>query len=399
MPHRLHLSAALDGAGRHPAAWRAAGLRPADLFTAGYWTDLARLAESATLDFVTLGDSLAPPADRDDRIRGRLDALATLTRTAPATRRLGLVPTVTTTHTEPFHTAISLQTLDWVSEGRAGWLVEVSDTAAEARAVGRRPVASGRDLWAEAADAAEVAARLWDSWEDDAEIRDATTGRFIDREKLHPIDFEGPHFAVRGPSIVPRSPQGQVVVAVALDPADVDQRWALAAEHAEVVLLSARHPATAHAAREVLRRRVADAGRDPDTVTVQVRIAVTLAGSPAAARDRAARLDALAPDDEPGTVSYTGTPDGLADLFAEWLRAGAADGFHLLPAVLPTDLAAVADELVPLLRARGLFRTGYSGRTLRDHLGLTRPASRYAGPQAGPQAGPHASAHAASEVA
>ncbi|MFJ6213007.1 LLM class flavin-dependent oxidoreductase [Streptomyces sp. NPDC092296] len=381
MPRQLHLSAALDGAGRHPAAWRAAGLHPAELFTAAYWTGLARLAERGTLDLVTLGDSLAPPDTRDDRVRGRLDAAATLARVAPGTSRIGLVPTVTTTHTEPFHTAVSLQTLDWVSEGRAGWLVDVSATEAEARAVGRRPVAPAAELWREAAAAAEVAARLWDSWEDDAEIRDTATGRFIDRDKLHYIDYQGPDFAVRGPSIVPRSPQGRAVVAVALDPADPEERWAFAAERADVVLLAARHPATARGAREVLRRRAAQAGREPDTLTVLVRIAVTLAADSAAAQARTAELDALAgpPEQrEPGTVAYTGTAAGLADLFAQWQAADAADGFHLLPAVLPADLAAVVDELVPLLRERGLFHSGYTGRTLRDHLGLARPASRYA---------------------
>ncbi|WP_377273825.1 LLM class flavin-dependent oxidoreductase [Peterkaempfera sp. SMS 1(5)a] len=376
MPRELHLSAALDSAGHHPAARHTAGVDPAELYTAPYWTALVRLAEQGTLDFVTLGDSFAPPEDRDNRVRGRLDALATFARVAPETSGIGLVPTVTTTHTEPFHSSISLATLDYVSEGRAGWLVDVSTTEAEARAIGRREAAAPPELWSEAADATEVAARLWDSWEDDAEIRDTATGRFIDRDKLHYIDFDGPHFSVRGPSIVPRPPQGRLPIVVALDPADPDERWALAAAYADVVLLGALHPEAARAAREVVRRRAAEAGRDPGTVRVLVRIAVTLADTAEAARSRAAELDALAPADQTGTVSFTGTPDGLADLLTEWQDA--ADGFHLLPSVLPADLAAIVDGLVPILRNRGLFRPAYTGRTLREHLVLSRPANRYA---------------------
>lgn len=181
MPRQLHFSAALDSPGH---------------VSAPHYAALARTAEQGGLDFVTLDDSFAAGPHRPD-------ALATFARIAPETTRIGLVPTVTTTHTEPFHTSISVNTLDWVSEGRAGWLVGVSGTEAEARAFGRRDAAPESDLWSEASDAVEVAARLWDSWEDDAEIRDVATGRFVDRDKLHYVDFEGTHFSVRGPSITP----------------------------------------------------------------------------------------------------------------------------------------------------------------------------------------------------
>ncbi|MFJ3792021.1 LLM class flavin-dependent oxidoreductase [Kitasatospora sp. NPDC090091] len=330
MPRQLHLSAALDSPGR---------------FDAGRFTALARLAERAALDFVTLDDSYTPEPRR-------LDALATFARIAPLTRGLGLVPTVTTTHTEPFHTSTSVNTLDWVSEGRAGWLVGVSDTEAEARAFGRKDVAPADVLWAEAAEAAEVAVRLWDSWEDDAEIRDAATGRFIDRDKLHHIDFEGAHFSVRGPSITPRPPQGRPVVAVAVAAADLAPdapaggraRVETAARYADVVLLDAPDRATRLAAATELRLR---AGEGPRIL---------------------ARLNAALPDD-----------DAVAALTGELTAgAGGVDGFHLVPADPDRDLAAVADRVVPALRGHGLFRTGYTGRTLRDHLGLDRPAGRYA---------------------
>ncbi|MCC3773200.1 LLM class flavin-dependent oxidoreductase, partial [Streptomyces sp. UNOC14_S4] len=183
----LHLAVAID--------------RP-DATDAEPFARAARLAEHGKLDFVTLDDTLGPPG----RGGGRLDALAVLARVAPVTRRIGLVPTVTTTHTEPFHVSNAVSTLDWVSRGRAGWTVAVSTGEAAARHFGRRDAAPDRDLWHEAGEVADVARRLWDSWEDDAEIRDAATGRFVDRDKLHYVDYRGTGFSVRGPSIVPRPP-------------------------------------------------------------------------------------------------------------------------------------------------------------------------------------------------
>ena len=194
----LHLAVALDGAGWHPAAWRSPDARPRELFSAGHWTDLAREAEAGALDFLTIEDSLGPqaagrfagPDDRTDQVRGRLDAVLTAARIAPHTARIGLVPTAVTTHTEPFHLSTSIATLDHVSEGRAGWRPRVAASPGEARHFGRREfpaltadnvtdpavVAHLRDLFDEAADAVEVVRRLWDSWEDDAAIRDVPTG-------------------------------------------------------------------------------------------------------------------------------------------------------------------------------------------------------------------------------
>ncbi|MET7676208.1 LLM class flavin-dependent oxidoreductase [Streptomyces seoulensis] len=321
MTRELHLSVALGSVGPRSAA---------------HWTGLVQLAELGALDFVTLDDSL-DPADGD----GRLDAVAVLAYAAARTNHIGLIPTVTTTHTEPFHTSSALATLDFVSEGRAGWLVDVSTTGEAARAVGRRAPAPAPELWAEAADAAEVAARLWDSWEDDAEIRDAETGRFIDRDKLHYIDFEGPHFSVRGPSIVPRPPQGRPPIAVALDAQVHHARWELAARHAEIVLLDADSPAAAREARTELLRR---AGRDDLRVLIRV----------------------------------TESPDRLPELLADWHAEAGTDGFHLVTTDPTEELPAVIHDVVPALRARGLFRATHTGRTLRDHLGLTRPGSRYA---------------------
>jgi alkanesulfonate monooxygenase SsuD/methylene tetrahydromethanopterin reductase-like flavin-dependent oxidoreductase (luciferase family) len=355
MPRELHLSIELDGTARQPAD---AG--PTAPLTADPWADQVRLAEQGALDFVTVGDSPAQPPDGSG---GRLDAVAVLARVAPVTSRIGLVPTVTTTHTEPFHTSTALADLDFVSAGRVGWQVDVSTTGA--RPVGRFPQASADELWAEAADIAEFATRLWDSWADDVEVRDAATGRSTDRDRLHQVDFDRRHFAVHGPFMVPRPPQGRPPLAVALDVHDSDGQWELAAAHADVVLLDADEPAVARLARTALLHRTAEAGRDPDALRVLVRVAVDLGGG----AGPGAR--SLPPAD---TVRVTGTAAELAGLLADWHAAGGADGFHLLPASAPADLPAVVHELVPTLRERGIFRTDYTGRTLRDHLGLPRPA-------------------------
>jgi alkanesulfonate monooxygenase SsuD/methylene tetrahydromethanopterin reductase-like flavin-dependent oxidoreductase (luciferase family) len=221
----VHLGIALDGAGWHPAAWREPGARPDELFSARYWTDLVTEAERGLADFVTFEDALrlqSPdsgradggpkddgPADsgpagggpaggegedrRVDQVRGRLDAVLLAARVAPVTSNIGLIPAVIATHTEPFHISKAIATLDYVSTGRAGVLVKVSGREDEAAHFGRRQPDDLRPdrLLAESAEYIEVIRRLWDSWEDDAEIRDVATGRFVDRDKLHYIDFEG----------------------------------------------------------------------------------------------------------------------------------------------------------------------------------------------------------------
>ena len=216
MTEHLHLAIALDGYGWHPEAWRySADLQPV---TSGrYWSNLATTAERGLLDFVTFDDALTAQRRRRPEIEprwlaGRPDAVLVASRVAPVTSHIGLIPVATVTHTEPFHISKAIATLDFVSHGRAGWQVRVSGTAHEAELFGRRDVI-GADLFDEASDAVEVVRRLWDSWEDDAIIRDVATGRFVDRDKLHYIDFAGKYFSVKGPSITPRSPQGQPVVA------------------------------------------------------------------------------------------------------------------------------------------------------------------------------------------
>lgn len=402
---------ALDGAGWHPAAWRDPQARPAELFSGSYWQSLVAEAERAGVDYVTIDDSLqlpsrgpldreAPPRPRADRVDGRLDALLIASWVAPHTSRIGLIPTVTTTHTEPFHLATALQTLDHVSLGRAGWQLRFSAGTAEAAAFGRRPapeidleaVLAGRpdaglaDLLADAADAAEVARRLWDSWEDDAIIRDLATGRFLDGERLHHIRFESERFSVVGPSIVPRSPQGQLPITLL---AHSPQIFELAARTADAVFVTpANDSAAAGASRgksvaqlvAEVRAAEAAAGREaaglsPLRVVADLVVALDTEAEPAA--DRLRRLDGLAGAPYAGDARIAaGSAREIAELIAAWYAEG-ADGVRLRPLVLPGDLEAISAELLPLLRELIPSSAPGEGSQLRDRFALPPAVNRY----------------------
>jgi alkanesulfonate monooxygenase SsuD/methylene tetrahydromethanopterin reductase-like flavin-dependent oxidoreductase (luciferase family) len=379
----LHLAVALDGAGWHPAAWRAEDARPAELFEAGYWSDLVAEAERGSLDFVTIEDSLGlqsdhsvEPDDRTDRVRGRLDAVLVASRIAPRTKSIGFLPTAVITHTEPFHVSKSIATLDYVSTGRAGVRIQVSGRGDVAAHFGRRALPSQvGDYFAEAADYVEVLRRLWDSWEDDAEIRDVATGRFVDRDKLHYIDFEGRWFSVKGPSITPRPPQGQpVIAALGHSGASYD----LIAGSVDVGFVTPHSAAQAADIVGEIRALQWAAGRRRDTVHLFGDLLVFLDHTPQAAQARRQRFDELAGFEYQSDAEiFTGTPAQLADLLQEWQAAGLS-GYRLRPAALPHDLIQITEGLVPELRRRKLFRTEYEAGTLRGLLGLARPANRYA---------------------
>ncbi|MDT0443468.1 LLM class flavin-dependent oxidoreductase [Streptomyces johnsoniae] len=309
----LHLAVALDGA---------------RLFTLRDLAELVTEAERGQLDFVTFDDSLGATP--------RLDALVVAAALGPMTRHIGLVPTSVVTHTEPFHFAKALATLDYASRGRAGWLPVISSDPAEAAHFGRRVITGlTPDLIAEAADYVEVVRRLWDSWEDDAVIRDAATTRFVDRDKLHYIDFEGQFFSVKGPLITPRPPQGQLPVIGTPAP------WA------DLVLVDPAEPVPTDG-KHVFGDLVVYLGDDANL----------------RARDADAHV-------------FAGTPQRLANQLLAWAEAGLT-GFRLRPGDLDTDLTAITRALVPILRDRGVFREQYEADTLRGLLRLDRPTSRYA---------------------
>jgi alkanesulfonate monooxygenase SsuD/methylene tetrahydromethanopterin reductase-like flavin-dependent oxidoreductase (luciferase family) len=386
----LHLAVAIDGAGWHPAAWREPAARPEALFSAAYWVDLARTAERGLLDFVAFEDAFGiqsgrigdPVEDRTDQVSGRLDALLIASFVAPLTRRIGLVPTVTVTHTEPFHVAKATATLDHTSLGRAGWQARVSSRPVEAALVGRRTVPEisrddlrdGRlppafgELFAEAGDVIEVVRRLWDSWEDDAEIRDVATRRFIDGDRVHRVDFTGRFFSVRGPSITPRPPQGQPVVAVL---AHRTEPYELAARGADVVFVTPGGSGVPDAATALagVRAAVDTVGGRAEPLRVFADLVVVLDTADEPGRERLRRLDAVAPIRSDAAV-FAGSAAELADLLAGWHELG-YHGARLRPAVLPDDLDRIVDDVVPELRRRGLFRTAYpDDGGLRGLLGL-----------------------------
>lgn len=415
---------ALDGAGWHPAAWREASSRAEALFAAETWVELAELAETAGLDYLAIADELVGQADPADpaydgsTVLGRLDAALLADWIAPRTSRIGLIPTVTTTHTEPFHVATGLQTLDHVSVGRAGWQLRISADAASAAAFGRRPapeidrdaVASGAsdagldELLADAADSAEVARRLWDSWEDDAEIRDAATGRFLDRDRVHPIDFASERFSVAGPSIVPRSPQGQLPIVVLAHSAPVAE---LAARVADVVIVtpestSPRAGAWRGSTAAEIVAAIRAIERDPGIaaaraasglarlrIVADLALALDTAEEPAV--ERLVRLDALAGAPFASSSDarvLAGSADEAAELIAEW-RSARIDGVRLRPLTLPADLRAIGEVLLPILRDRGLAAavtaadpdfadpTDPTAGHLRSRFGLGRAGNRY----------------------
>ncbi len=389
-PH-LHLAVALDGAGWHPAAWREPDARPAELFEARYWIDQVVEAERGLLDFVTIEDSLGVQSSsyekldgRTGEVRGRLDAELIAARVAPVTNHIGVVPTVVVTHTEPFHISKAIATLDFVSTGRAGMRVQVSARPYDAALFGRRQLPpfgiedAGApatqqlitELFDETADYIEVVRRLWDSWEDDAEIRDVATGRFVDIDKLHYIDFEGKRFSVKGPSITPRPPQGQPIVSALAHQHD---GYRLVAEATDVGFVTPRD--SAHG-REIVAEIRGEPGAG-DGPHIFGDLVVFLDDDAAEAARRKARLDGTSGEAYVSDAAvFTGSPAMLADVLQEWHDAGLS-GFRLRPGTIPHDLEAITRRLVPELQRRGAFREEYEATTLRGLLGLHRPVNRY----------------------
>ncbi|KNH17780.1 nitrilotriacetate monooxygenase [Arthrobacter sp. ZBG10] len=336
------LAIELDGAG-----WDGAG--------SGTLAAAVLAVESAGFHVATFKD--APEA-------GRANALQRAAFAGPVTRSIALVPEVDTVYTEPFHVSTQLASLDYVSGGRAGWIATATESPAAAAAVGRRSV-TGEALAKEASAAIEVSRRLWDSWEDDAVIRDVATGRYIDVDKLHYVDFTapeeaGPGYSIKGPSIIPRPLQGQLPVIAPLgllgsglvDDAAVD-----------AVLVTAPTP-------ELLTAEVRDArSRLRTGVAIIAELDVVLDSRGLAAADRPAPADS-------GRALFTGSAAGLAALLAPILAV--ADGVRLHPASFDVELDELSRVVLPELRRSGALRAPLQDATFRDLLGLDRPASRYA---------------------
>ncbi|MDT7766934.1 MAG: hypothetical protein QOC63_6354 [Mycobacterium sp.] len=341
----------LDGEGSHPAAWRRASHPPSESLGGRALLKKVRAAENAGFTLATFEDSIVPPKGA---IRGRVDAVNRASFVAATTSTIGLVPVVETTYAEPFHTSSQLATLDYSSRGRGGWIASrVADPAAGR--VWGRPILTGQaDLDREQRDAITVVRGMWDSWEDDAVIRDYASGRFLDRDKLHYVDFEGESFTVKGPAIVPRPPQGQLVVFGT----EADR------EQVDVVLVA-----------ETDRNAALEAASRSRGLAF-IEIDITLDTPDTSAADRLAALNRHEQAAPSSGLEYTGTTSGLVDLLTD--LAAHADGVRLFPTVIDEDLPALARYVLPALFTSGVAHRPVPGSSLRDNLGLARPANRYA---------------------
>lgn len=428
---QLHLNAFLLGAGHHGAAWRRPGSPVELLGEIGYYERLAQSAERGLFDAVFFADGQSA-GDVGAGPRWFLEPLTALAAMARATENIGLISTVSATFYSPFHAARMLASLDHISAGRIGANVVTSMFDAEARNHGLEAMPGHAQRYGRAAEFIEVALGLWDSWADDALVRDRA-GFYADRALVRPSHHEGDHFRVDGPLNVPRGPQGRPVLFQAgASGAGRD----LAARYAEGIYAVAYDLPSAQAYYADMKQRIAAAGRDPEKVAIMPGL-VTYVGSTAAeARAKQDRTDALLPTGEslarlgtfvqqdcsgweldapvpslPPAAEFTGpqgryatilriveterptvrqllgrlaaggghctmvgTPEQIADQMELWFRSGGADGFNLMPPLLPDSLDEFVDDVIPVLQRRGLFRTRYTTSTLRGHLGLDRPA-------------------------
>ncbi|MEE7476696.1 LLM class flavin-dependent oxidoreductase [Methylobacterium hispanicum] len=433
---QLHLNVNLLHSGVYPSAWRLPESRPDAFLDIDHFVRVARIAERGKLDAIFLADTPAINDRIDDRPFNALEPTVVLSAVAAVTSHVGLVATASTTYNEPYNLARRFASLDLVSRGRAGWNVVTTADAAAGRNFGFPGASEHGARYARAREFTDLVHALWDSWEDDALVGDKASGRFVDTSKVHTVDHRGSHYTVAGPLTVPRSPQGRPVTFQAGGSEDGRE---LAAATADAVFSLAQTVEDGAAYARDLRARAARYGRGPEALVILPGLATVIGSTEAEARRRQdnlwdlvpldyslarlagtlridpARLDLDKPLPDPlplppdanhtmflGTLALArrdrltvrqllralgggvghriivGTPEVIADDIEAWFRAGAADGFNLMPDVLPQGLETFVDAVVPILQRRGLFRHEYAGATLRDHLGLARPASRYA---------------------
>lgn len=436
----LHLNAFLMSTGHHEASWRLPGSNTHANTDVRHYQHLAQVAERGTMDSIFFADSPVLLGDIGRRPAGALDPTVLLTAIAVATERIGLIATASTTYNDPYNLARRFASIDHVSDGRAGWNVVTTANAGAAQNFGLDDQPAHQERYARADEFLDVTGKLWDSWDDDAPIRDKAAGVWGDQSKIRTIDHIGRHFRVRGPLNLPRSPQGHPLIVQA---GSSEDGKSFAARHAEAVFTAQQTLADARAFYADLKQRAADVGRDPDTIKILPGIVPVIGSTeqealrleqqlddlikPEYARAQLARTLRVDPEDLPldrqlpadlpaedeiegaksrytlivnlarreqltvrqligrlgggrGHRTFSGTPEQVADAIIEWFDHDAADGFNIMPAALPSGLEVFVDAVVPILRNRGVFRREYAGRTLRDHYGLERPAHRYAEP-------------------
>jgi alkanesulfonate monooxygenase SsuD/methylene tetrahydromethanopterin reductase-like flavin-dependent oxidoreductase (luciferase family) len=363
---KLLLALEADGAGAHPAAWLAPGAETA--LDPRALAETAAAAERAGFAFLTLGDEPVPPF-----AGARVEAGVRAAYLSQRTSRIGLAPTLHATTTEPFHLATQLASLDHASHGRAAWVVGAASDAAARATIGAASLGDDARRQ-ELRDVIDVARALWDSWEDDAIIKDVASGRFVDNDKVHRVSFTATTFSIIGPLITPRPPQGQVVV-IAADSLGV-------ADRADITLVGGFTPAAGHGQQTLTAR--AERAREAGSPLVFAELEIALDQPGERASSRLARLNARqawAPTDR---ARFTGSSGELAEYLAG--LADHVDGVLCHPAELATDLPLLADDVLPALAAGGLAsaagglasRPGSGPATLREVLGLPRPGNRFA---------------------
>lgn len=437
MSRSLILNAFLMTTGHHEASWRLPHSSVNTGTDVAHYQRLAQLAEAAKFDAVFFADSpvvQAPPAQRP---AGVLDPILLLTALATVTKKIGLIATASTSYNDPYNLAREFATLDTISNGRAGWNVVTTAGDAAAKNFSQYRQFDSTQRYSRADEFLTAAVKLWDSWEDDAPVGDKQAGLWADPEKIHRINHEGEYFQIEGPLNLPRSPQGRpVIIQAGASPAGKN----FAAKWAEAIFAVQQSLTQGQAFYAEVKTRAAAAGRDPEQVKVLPGIVPIIGSTDREASALADELDSLilpehalanlalqlhvAPselaldsklpaglehvvDAEKSTSrrdvilklgygrdltvrqilrelgsgrghqTVVGTPEQIADYIEESFTGRAADGFNIMPPVLPSGLETFIEQVVPILQRRGLFRTEYTAETLRGHYGLSRPQSIY----------------------
>jgi len=436
---QLHLNLFIHSRGHHEASWRHPASSPLALTDIGYYQDLAQRAEAGLFDSIFLADQLALGNDASQAARTWLEPVTVLAAVAVATRRIGLIATCSTTYTEPFNLARQFGSLDHISNGRVGWNIVTSWLATAADNFGGGGQLSHEERYVRAEEYMAVVEALWDSWAEDAVIDDRDGGRYAKPDRIRPINHKGAYYKVAGPLNLPRTPQGRPVF-VQAGSSDTGRRFAARHAEAvftahlekataqafyadlkalttaegrspeQVLILPGLSPMIGSTEAEAQRlARETDELSDPEVG--RKRLSGRFGGhdfshlpldrplspedfpapsSVEAARSRTEVILSLVRREKPtlrqllGTLAgarghfvFAGTPEQVADLIEDWFTNGAADGFNIMPPLLPSMLDVFGAEVIPLLQRRGLFRTTYAGTTLREHYGLPWPKSAF----------------------
>src|ERR1700704_342663 len=439
MKRQLHLNLFFHSRGHHEASWRHPAPSPLALTDIRYYQDLARRAEAALFDSIFLADQLALGEDVAQAARTWLEPITVLAALAVSTSRVGLIATASTTYTEPFNLARQFASIDHISNGRAAWNIVTSWLATAARNFGGAGQVSHEDRYARGEEFMAVVKALWDSWAADAVIDDRAGGLYARADHIRPINHRGDFYRVAGPLNMPRCPQGRPVL-VQAGSSDTGRRFAARHAEAvftapmekataqafyndpkalvrtegrdpeQVLILPGLSPMIASTEAEA-RRLAREVNELSDPEVGRKRLSGRFGGhdfsylpldrplvpedfpppsSVEAARSRTEVILSLVRRGKPtlrqvlaslagarGHFTAAGTPEQIADLIADWFGEGAADGFNIMPPLLPAMLDVFGAEVVPLLQRRGLFRTAYAGKTLRELYGLAWPQSAF----------------------